>query len=163
VKNHRLVLCQCFYADSSYSQCFEMHAVAAVYGFLQAVVNSQYFQMDSSYSQLFWSDSSFWQDCILFWSGVIVLFLLEWLASRHVARIHRTAPAIGKTGLIDQLIDWAYSVKPVSGFAAMGMPLWYFTIVKVFFWFWSKWIVAWFVCWWGGLQFFVVTGSCVFM
>jgi len=65
----------------------------------------------SNYSQWFSADSSSWQRCcctwtVLFWSRVFVLFLSQWLASRHVARVYKTPWDISKTWLIGWLVVW---------------------------------------------------------
>jgi hypothetical protein len=77
--------------NSSYSQCFHVTS--------------------SFYSQWFSAESSSWQRCfctwtVLFWNRVIVLFLSQWLARRHVARVYKTPWNIGKTCLIEWLNGW---------------------------------------------------------
>jgi hypothetical protein len=74
-------------------------------------IYSQCFPVTSSCSQWFSADSNSWQRCccswsVLFWSSVFVLFLSQWLASRHVARVYKTPWDIGKTWLIDWLVGW---------------------------------------------------------
>jgi hypothetical protein len=67
---------------------------------------SQYFQMYISYSQLFCSDDSFWQDWVLFWSEVVVLFLPERLASMWRGFIEQPQPLVRHDWLIDWLTEW---------------------------------------------------------
>jgi hypothetical protein len=134
-------------------------------------IYSQCFPVTSSYSHWFSAGSSSWQRCcccwsVLFWSRVFVLFLSQWLASRHVARVYKTPWDIGKPWLIGWLVGWliwwmdewmnesinqcVHWVKKISGLTAAGVPTWFYTDCGycsfyaggMFLFIWADWCVS---------------------